>query len=111
VNDKLWKFGQKFGIMKLVLKEDSATKTSFDIDISFSQLMNIRYKYRCQVNNVLYEDFYFSMFNRELYHRPILRKENWNALYQDEIVSIFRVSDLEVKDDEPLYERLFIIGK
>lgn len=113
VNDKLWKFGFKFGAITLTLA-DSASKSdtlTYYLDINIHKLMSMRYKYSFAGFGVTYRTFYFSMFGRQLYDRDINRKENWSALYDDETLKIIRTTEVDPMHEGQLYDRLFILTK
>ena len=111
INDKLWKFGQRFGNMRLVSSSDEDGELKFNVDMSLGRILKIRYAFTAHTDTVTYDDFFFSAFGRLLYHRHIKRRENWNVLYEDELIRIFRTSEVDQYLEGAIYERLFILSK
>lgn len=111
INDKLWKFGQRFGTIQLNALPIDEGGLKFNMDISLGGVMKIQYFFSSDTDTVMYDDFVFSMMGKRLYHRSINRRENWHVLYEDEAIRIFRTSEVDQYADGAIYERLFILSK
>ena len=111
INDKLWKFGQRFGTIQLNSLPSSEGTLKFKVEISLGGIMRIQYVFSSDTDIVTYDDFFFSVMGKQLYHRSIKRRENWHVLYEDEAIRIFRTSEVDQYADGAIYERLFILSK